>query len=515
MNILFLSEPSYPRHFGGAGKGTHLLASGLAARGHTVRIACECSEASEVEHIEGVEVHRLNCDEQQALGDDVSDEASIRHWLAYLEAHIPLEELDVVIDGGGFLSYFTGIARHLKQKYRIAYIVQYRYLMARHFAALDRAARPLSRDALGLEACVHQASQCASSHMADAVVCVSQDDADFVEHAFRPATGRPRVIPEPIEALSVDEAAVQRIRAELVAPDEQLVHFGGRIEDTMKGPDIVHEAFARLAAARPSARLLLLIDTELSLEPYRRFGPRVIARPWVSDRATFANVLAAIDVLWMPSRYEPFGMLCAEALMVGRPVIAAAVGGLRDQIESGMNGFLVEPSGTKAMAQRIAGLTRRLFDEPELAQRFREHARLSAQRFRVETVALETEQLCERTLATIRADGPRTVRLPHFSERDRSAYLDLLEGWLGSRSRALGEVVIEQWPDSAPERCSTCTRRRLSIDAQELLRLRRASPGRLLLQLSRQWQRRVDQAVQAACPLGLLQKSSLYDPRES
>ena len=60
MNLLFFSEPSYPQHPGGAGKCAHLLAAGLAARGHQVWLVCPAGGADAVrERISGVDVHRV------------------------------------------------------------------------------------------------------------------------------------------------------------------------------------------------------------------------------------------------------------------------------------------------------------------------------------------------------------------------------------------------------------------------------------------------------------------------
>jgi D-inositol-3-phosphate glycosyltransferase len=53
-------------------------------------------------------------------------------------------------------------------------------------------------------------------------------------------------------------------------------------------------------------------------------------------------LLAAHDVLLVPSREEPFGLVAAEAIASGRWVVARAVGGLRDVVTHGENGFLVE-----------------------------------------------------------------------------------------------------------------------------------------------------------------------------
>lgn len=58
--------------------------------------------------------------------------------------------------------------------------------------------------------------------------------------------------------------------------------------------------------------------------------------------AEVPKVLAAHDVVLMPSDDEGFGLVAAEAIAAGRWVVARSVGGLRDVITDGVNGTLVE-----------------------------------------------------------------------------------------------------------------------------------------------------------------------------
>lgn len=53
-------------------------------------------------------------------------------------------------------------------------------------------------------------------------------------------------------------------------------------------------------------------------------------------------LLAAHDVVLVPSRAEGYGLVAAEAIASGRWVVARAVGGLREIVEPGINGTLVE-----------------------------------------------------------------------------------------------------------------------------------------------------------------------------
>jgi glycosyltransferase involved in cell wall biosynthesis len=66
------------------------------------------------------------------------------------------------------------------------------------------------------------------------------------------------------------------------------------------------------------------------------------------------------SIVACPSRREGFGVVCAEAMAHGRPVIAGAVGGLRDLVVDGETGVLIEPGDVGALRAAIV----RLLDDP-------------------------------------------------------------------------------------------------------------------------------------------------------
>jgi glycosyltransferase involved in cell wall biosynthesis len=80
-------------------------------------------------------------------------------------------------------------------------------------------------------------------------------------------------------------------------------------------------------------------------------------------------------VVACPSYREGFGVACAEAMAHGKPVVASAVGGLRDLVVDGETGLLVEPGDVAALR---AALTR-LLDDPELRHRLGANARRRAE----------------------------------------------------------------------------------------------------------------------------------------
>ncbi len=68
------------------------------------------------------------------------------------------------------------------------------------------------------------------------------------------------------------------------------------------------------------------------------------------------------DVLAVPSTMESFGLVAVEAMLVGIPVVATAVGGLPEVVEDGVDGLIVPPGDPSALAAAL----RRLQDDPQL-----------------------------------------------------------------------------------------------------------------------------------------------------
>lgn len=85
----------------------------------------------------------------------------------------------------------------------------------------------------------------------------------------------------------------------------------------------------------------------------------------VVDEATKWNVLAASDVLCMPSTGEAFGIVYAEAWLCGKPVIGANSGAVPSVIAHGVDGLIVEPGDAVGLARYLAYLGQ----NPRIAQR--------------------------------------------------------------------------------------------------------------------------------------------------
>jgi len=95
----------------------------------------------------------------------------------------------------------------------------------------------------------------------------------------------------------------------------------------------------------------------------------------------------AADVVVVPSTYEPGGITPIEAMSMMKPVIGARAGGIAEALTDGVNGLLVSPGDSRAIAVAV----KRLHDDPELATKLGENGRtVAVNRFGWERVARET-----------------------------------------------------------------------------------------------------------------------------
>ncbi len=109
-------------------------------------------------------------------------------------------------------------------------------------------------------------------------------------------------------------------------------------------PGEVHLA---LAGDGPERAALDALARELGV------AGRVAFLGWRRD---IGALLAASEVLVVPSRIEPLGNVVLEGFAASRPVVAAAADGPRELIEPGRTGLVVPIGDAAAMAEALAGL---------------------------------------------------------------------------------------------------------------------------------------------------------------
>ncbi len=187
----------------------------------------------------------------------------------------------------------------------------------------------------------------------------------LVHHLVRRGVDRERidVIPLGPFSYSHDNQSIAS-RSQKRDKDIPTILFFGRIVP-YKGLDVLLRAYLRLRAIMPCH---LLIAGEGSLTPYRRLlqaAPDVeLIHRWIAEDE-IAALFTRSDLVVLPYTSASQSGIIPIAASFGLPVVATRVGGLEEQIEDGISGWLVPPRDEQALAEAILAV---LLD-PEEANR--------------------------------------------------------------------------------------------------------------------------------------------------
>jgi glycosyltransferase involved in cell wall biosynthesis len=226
------------------------------------------------------------------------------------------------------------------------------------------------------------------SHIIAAADCIKKDLMELTR--VRP--DRIDVVGEGVD-LSVFNPQVdgRALRQELGFPsDVPLVGMIAMLRSEKRAMDFVDAAIEVLKAV-PNARFVLVGDgaqrtfIERKIQDFlanytpppaaprinRNISPIVLA----GYRHDTNQVLAALDVVVIPSFLEARCRVLAEAFATGKAVVATKVGGIPEVVEDGVNGLLVPPLECQHLARAIC----RLITEPDLRARLARAAWTTAQ----------------------------------------------------------------------------------------------------------------------------------------
>lgn len=235
------------------------------------------------------------------------------------------------------------------------------------------------------------------------VAGISAPSKDVLERTrahYGQALESARVIHNPVP----DVPPAELWNAEKCEPGTVL--FVGRF-DNHKAGDVAVEAFARIRAQAPNARLLFAGPDPGVNDADGRFWK---LQEFIEDRLPKGADRAAVEVLGpqppeviralrlraavtiVCSRWENFPYTLGEAMTHGCPVVATATGGLVELVEDGSNGLLARPADPEDLARAVLEMLR----DPERA------ARLGARAAETSAAKLSPRGLADRTLAFYR-----------------------------------------------------------------------------------------------------------------
>ena len=136
-----------------------------------------------------------------------------------------------------------------------------------------------------------------------------------------------------------------------------------------KGVDVLLDAFAIVQKQFPQAHLLIVGDGPDRAALEQRATPNV---EWAGQQSWERAIalMATMDIVVVPSRFEGFGLTAAEAMAAGKPVVASDVDGLREVV--GDAGVLVPAGDASALAAALARLANDAAARAALGRKARE-----------------------------------------------------------------------------------------------------------------------------------------------
>ena len=235
-----------------------------------------------------------------------------------------------------------------------------------------------------------RALNAATSPLDDAVIAVSADVRDSIRG---PARRKTEVVVHGVvlEQVRARGAHREQAREELgIGPDEVLVATVANYVPKKDYPNLL-EAARRVTERDPSVRFCAVGQGPLEQEVHElrdRLGldERMVLTGYREDAV---GVLAGADIFVLSSRFEGLPVALMEALTLGLPVVATAVGGVPEAVDHGVEGLLVPPGRPDRLADAIAELA----GDPSRRKEMSDAARARSEDFDIERAVRRIEEI--------------------------------------------------------------------------------------------------------------------------
>lgn len=221
------------------------------------------------------------------------------------------------------------------------------------------------------------------------IVVNSGDVERYIVDAYRAPRERIRVVQN-----GIDTERFHPPGPDDVVAHEHVVTVGRLVRQ--KNHSLFLEAAARLAARRPSARFTIVGDGPLRADLQRHAEELGIA-----ERVCFAGERTDVDVLlrqatvfWLTSLWEGMPNVVLEAMASGVPAVVTDVGGTRELIRDGVEGYVVATGALEPFVEHTA----RLFEDAAVRHALCSAARERALMFSTMRMARTLEGLYDEVL---------------------------------------------------------------------------------------------------------------------
>ena len=378
-----------PLVFGGLGRHVDALARELAAAGHDVCVVTRGEAAHALdEHRDGVRVRRAAVD---PLAIDLTTE-SLLAWTQASEHALVRAALPVVrrwrpdvVHAHDWLVAQSAVT--------LAGVTGAPVVVTMHATEAGRHQGWLPKP---LNTAIHSVERWLA-HEAAAVITCSRAMHDEAVQLFELEPQHVTVVPNGIDGARwrPSPAAGNEARKRHADPDAPLLVFAGRLVHE-KGVQTLLDALPSLRRSHHGLRLLVagtgVHEAALQERARKRRLSRAVEWAGFVPETELVPVLAAADVVVVPSLYEPFGIVALEAAAVRTPMVVSRTGGLDDLVEAGIAGASFTPGDTVELTEAIAAV----LDDPDAARTHADRAaRAVRRRYAWPKVAAQTAALYE------------------------------------------------------------------------------------------------------------------------
>jgi len=177
-----------------------------------------------------------------------------------------------------------------------------------------------------------------------------------------------RVIPNGVDLSVFNPGDRKAARTRLGLPgDAAIVLFVSNLVKQSLWRDYgIMKAAVQALAERQDKRRVIFVCLGEDRRPDRIGRAELRFVPYQVDPVVVAEFYRAADVYLHASRADTFPNVILEAMACGTPVVATSVGGIPEQIEDGVTGFLAPPGDAEAIVTRME----RLLSDDDLRRRF-------------------------------------------------------------------------------------------------------------------------------------------------
>lgn len=336
--------------YGGLSMHVLTLAAGLKQRGHDVEVLSMCPGPLAPEFEEaGIPLTVVPHLKQKAGRNPLLVAQVIRHVRSLIRDKSP----EIVHTHGPRAHYFAGVAAAGAGNHRLLASAHGSYTQ---FTAGQT--RELGRLQKRVTKLMYGGIDRMTARRADRVIAVSEATRDDLVDGLGIDARKVAVIHNGIEEIRVSEAQKAAIRNEFGFTEaDQVIACVGRIAHH-KGSGYLAAAMKIICSKMPGARFLVVGEGPMKDELCQLVNDGHLAgRAFVTgSRKDAIDIIAAADMLVMPSLSEGLPITLLEAAMTGTAMVASDVGGMPEVVRDGETGLLCSPGDAQGMANAIMSL---------------------------------------------------------------------------------------------------------------------------------------------------------------